>query len=55
VNESYHTYEWVMSHIWKSHVPHMNETSHTNEWVMSHTGLVVSDFFGHDFFFIRSG
>jgi len=28
--------EWVMSHIWMSHVTHMNESCHTYEWVMSH-------------------
>jgi len=26
MNESCHTYEWVMSHIWMSHVTHMNES-----------------------------
>jgi len=26
---------WVMSHIWKSHVTHMNEACHTYAWVMS--------------------
>ena len=36
MNESCHTYEWVMSHIWMSHVTHMNESRHTYEWVMSH-------------------
>jgi len=36
MNESFHTYEWVMSHIWMSHVTHMNESWHTYEWVMSH-------------------
>ena len=35
MNESCHTYEWVMSHIWISHVPHMNESCPTYEWVMS--------------------
>ena len=35
-NESCHTYEWVMSHIWMSHVTHTNESRHTYEWVMSH-------------------
>ena len=30
------TYEWVMSHIWTSHVTHMNESCLTYEWVMSH-------------------
>jgi len=37
VNESRHTYEWVISHMWMSHVTHMNESSHTYEGVMSHT------------------
>ena len=39
INESCHTYEWVMSlmsHIWMSHVTHMNESWHTHEWFMSH-------------------
>jgi len=31
MNESCHTYEWVMSHIWMSHVTHMNESCH--EWI----------------------
>ena len=34
--ERKHTYEWVMSHIWMSHVTHMNASRHTYEWVMSH-------------------
>ena len=32
-------YEWVMSHIWMSHITHMNEPYHTYEWVMSRTFL----------------
>ena len=28
--------EWVMSHIWMSHVTHMNESCHTHERVMPH-------------------
>ena len=36
MNESCHTYEWVMSHIWMSHVTNMRESCHTYEWVMSH-------------------
>jgi len=36
MNESCHTYERVMSHIWTSHVTHMNESCHTFERVMSH-------------------
>jgi len=32
MNESCHTYEWVMSHTWMSHVTHMNESYHTCEW-----------------------
>ena len=35
MNEACHTYEWVMSHIWMSHVTHMNESFHTDECVMS--------------------
>jgi len=35
VNESWHTYEWVMAHIWMSHGTHMNESCHTYEWVMA--------------------
>ena len=39
MNESCHTYEWVVSHIfWMSHVTHMNESCHTYEWVMGYTG-----------------
>ena len=29
MNESCHTYEWVMSHIWMSHVTHTNKSCHT--------------------------
>ena len=36
MNESWHTYEWVIAHIWRSHGTHMNESWHTYEWVMSH-------------------
>jgi len=36
-----HLYVWpysrVMSHIWMSHVAHVNESCHTHEWVTSHT------------------
>ena len=28
-----------VSHIWMSHVAHMNESCHTYEWVMSHTWM----------------
>jgi len=35
-NESCHTYEWVMSHTWMSHVTHMNESCHRYEPVTSH-------------------
>jgi len=41
--QAYHTYEWVMSHIWMSHVTHgmshvthIDASCHTYEWVMSH-------------------
>jgi len=33
MNESCHTYEWVISHIWMGHVTHINDSSHTYEWV----------------------
>jgi len=44
MNESCHTYEWVMSHIWISHATHtwmshdtyVNESRHIYEWIMSH-------------------
>ena len=36
LSQSWHTYEWVVSHIWMSHVTHMNESWHTYEWVISH-------------------
>jgi len=36
MNESCHAYEWVMSHIWMSHVPRMNESCRAFAWVMSH-------------------
>jgi len=31
-----HVYEWVMSHIWMSHVTHMNESCHTHEPALQH-------------------
>jgi len=31
-----HTHERIMSHIWMSHVTHMNESCPTYEWVMRH-------------------
>ena len=30
------SWSWVMSHIWRSHVTHVNESYYTYEWVMSH-------------------
>ena len=30
-----------MSHIWMSHVTHMNESCHTCEWVMSHIWMTL--------------
>ena len=36
MNESCLTYEWVMSHIWMSHVSHMNESCLSCEWMMRH-------------------
>ena len=43
-NESCHTYEWVMSHMWMSHVTHMNESCHTYEWVMSHIWMRLAGY-----------
>jgi len=31
MNQPRHTYEWVMSHTWMSHVTHMNESRHAYE------------------------
>ena len=36
MNESCHTYKYVMSDIWMSHVTHMNESWQTYESVMAH-------------------
>jgi len=36
VNKSCPICEWVMSHMWMSHVPYVNESCHTCEWVTSH-------------------
>ena len=33
MNESCHTYKWVISHICTSHVTHTSESGHTYEWV----------------------
>jgi len=37
LNESCHAHEWVLTHIWMSHVTHTNESCRTYEWVMTHT------------------
>ena len=44
MNESCHTYEWVMPHIWMSHVSHINESRFPYEWVMSHIKWVMLSF-----------
>jgi len=36
MSRSWHTYEWVMTHIPMSHVIHMIESYHTCEWAMAH-------------------
>jgi len=48
MNESWHTYEWVMAHIWMSHGTHMNESCHTYEWVMEHIWMchIMDKIFG---------
>ena len=35
MNESWHTYKWVRSHVWKHHVIYMSELCHTYGWVIS--------------------
>ena len=40
--------QWVMSHIWMSHVTHMNESCHTYEWVMSHIHLTHTYMYVHE-------
>ena len=39
MNESWHTYEWVMARIWMRHVTHMNEAWHRYEWDMPHISM----------------
>jgi len=39
MNESCHTYERDMPHIWMNHVTHMNHACHTWRSVMSHTWM----------------
>ena len=36
MNDSCHTYELGISHLWMRHSIYMNESCHTFEWVMSH-------------------
>jgi len=36
LNESCHTFEWVMPHTWMSHVTHLNESYHAHKWIASH-------------------
>jgi len=36
MNESCHTYEWVMSHVWMRQGTHTKESWRTYEWVMAH-------------------
>ena len=36
MNESWHTYEWVMAHIWMSHGTHMCDHVAHRSWVLSH-------------------
>jgi len=37
--ESCHKHEWVMSHLWMSHVTHAIEACHACDWVTSHICL----------------
>jgi len=36
---SHHSYEWVMTHKWMSHVTRMKESYHPHEWVMTHVRM----------------
>jgi len=45
MNESCHTYEWVMSHIWMSHVTHTNASRHTHECVMAYIWMSDTPYF----------
>jgi len=56
VNESCHTYECVMSHIWMTHSKHMNGSCHTHEhlsmcvaWLI-HTCGMTHSYVWHDSF-----
>ena len=47
MNESCHTYKWVMAYIcmihfthWMIHVTHANESCHTYEWVMAYRWMI---------------
>ena len=42
MNESCHTYEWVMSHAWMSHVTHMNKSRHTRDGLIHTCGMTHS-------------
>jgi len=42
MNDSLHTYEWVMAHICMRHVTHMNTSRHTYEWGMAQYECVMS-------------
>jgi len=35
----WHTYEWVMTHVWMSYDTRMDESWHTYEWVMTHVWM----------------
>ena len=48
VNESCHTYDWVMSHIWMRHVTHMNESCHT--WYATFARDMAHSYVWHDLF-----
>jgi len=40
INESWHTYDQVMSHIWVSHVTHISQSYHALERSMSHIWVI---------------
>ena len=41
IDESRHTYEWVLPHVRMSHVTHINELCYTNEWMTWHISALL--------------
>ena len=54
MNQSCHTYDWVMSQTYISHVTHINESCETYQWVMSHISMSCNSFILSETWLIRS-